>query len=83
MSLNIFDISGKISHKASKLRQSKILGYTYIDIFHMGGNNSKDLISHCYVNLFRRELRKMENFLREMVVEEYFANKIELRLKEL
>ena len=82
MSLNIFDISGKISHKASKLRQSKILGYTYIDIFHMGGNNSKDLISHCYVNLFRRELRKMEKILREMFIQNYFANQRVLRLKE-
>ena len=47
----------------------------------MGGNNSKDLISHCYVNLFRRELRKMEKFLREMFVEKYFANEMVLRLK--
>ena len=82
MTLNIFDISGEISHKASKLRQSKILGYTYIDIFHMGGNNDKDLISHCYVNLFRRELRKMEKILREMFIQNYFANQRVLRLQE-
>ena len=48
----------------------------------MGGNNSKDLISHCYVNLFRRELRKMGKNLREMFAENYFANQIVLRLKE-